>query len=66
MTKLLTVAEAAAELKVSKGKVYRMTWSGELYSKRIGRSVRIPEESIRAFTALPTGYVPTHIQGVNS
>lgn len=65
MAKLLTVAEAAAELKVSKGKVYRMTWSGELYSKRIGRSVRIPEESIQPLTSLPTGYVPSHLEGGN-
>lgn len=63
MAKLLTVAEAAAELKVSKGKVYRMTWSGELYSKRIGRSVRIPEESIHPLTSLPAGYVPSQIEG---
>lgn len=65
MAKLLTVAEAAAELKVSKGKVYRMTWSGELYSKRIGRSVRIPEESIQSLTSLPVGYVPTYVEGGN-
>ena len=65
MAKLLTVAEAAAELKMSKGKVYRMTWSGELYSKRIGRSVRIPEESIQPLTSVPAGYVSTHIEGGN-
>jgi excisionase family DNA binding protein len=65
MAKLLTVAEAAAELKVSKGKVYRMTWSGELYTKRIGRAVRIPEESIHSLTNLPSGYVSTYIDGDN-
>jgi excisionase family DNA binding protein len=63
MAKLFTVAEAAAELKVSKGKVYRMTWSGELYTKRIGRAVRIPEESIQSLTSLPNGYVSKFIEG---
>ncbi len=63
MAKLFTVAEAAAELKVSKGKVYRMTWSGELYTKRIGRAVRIPEESIQSLTKIPSGYVSTNIDG---
>jgi excisionase family DNA binding protein len=63
MAKLLTVAEAASELKVSKGKIYRMTWSGELYTKRIGRAVRIPEESIQSLTSLPNGYVSKFIEG---
>ena len=63
MERLFTVAEAAAELKVSKGKVYRMTWSGELYSKRIGRSVRIPEASIRLFMDMPAGYIPSQLGG---
>jgi excisionase family DNA binding protein len=65
MTNLYTVAEAAAALKVSKGKVYRMTWSGELYSKHIGRSVRIPEESIQKLTSVPSGYVHTFEGGDN-
>jgi excisionase family DNA binding protein len=65
MSKLLTVAEAAALLKVSKGKVYRMTWSGELYSKHIGRSVRIPEETIHLFTQIPSGYVSAFEMGEN-
>jgi excisionase family DNA binding protein len=65
MAKLLTVAEAAAELKMSTGKVYRMTWSGELYSKRIGRAVRIPEASVEQLTNPPSGYVPSTIIGGN-
>jgi excisionase family DNA binding protein len=65
MAKLLTVAEAAAELKVSKGKIYRMTWSGELYTQRIGRSVRIPASSIEAFTQPPSGYVHVNQVGGN-
>jgi len=65
MAKLLTVAEAAAELKVSKGKVYRMTWSGELYSQRIGRAVRIPEASVEVLTNPPAGYVPSTSGGVS-
>ena len=65
MSKLLTVAEAAAQLKVSKGKVYRMTWSGELYSKHIGRSVRIPEESIQQLTQIPSGYISAFEMGEN-
>ena len=65
MAKLLTVAEAAAELKVSKGKVYRMTWSGELYSQRIGRAVRIPEASVEVLTNPPAGYVPNTSKGAS-
>lgn len=57
MKNMFTVAEAAEVLKMSKGKIYRMTWSGELFTQRIGRSVRIPAASIEAFTQPPSGYV---------
>jgi len=46
MSKLLTVKQAAQRLELSSSKVYRMTWSGELYAQRIGRAVRIPEASV--------------------
>ena len=65
MSNLLTVAETAKRLKLSKGKVYRMTWSGELYSKHIGSSVRIPEECVRKLEQMPSGYVSVHESGVN-
>ena len=65
MNNMYTVAEAAEILKMSKGKIYRMTWSGELYTQRIGRSVRIPASSIEAFTQPPSGYVHVNQFGGN-
>ena len=43
-TQLLTVAEAAAEVRVSKMTVYRMIHSGELRAIRVGRSFRVRRE----------------------
>ena len=41
---MLTVAEAAAEVRVSKMTVYRMIHSGELRAIRVGRSFRVRRE----------------------
>jgi excisionase family DNA binding protein len=63
MSKLLTVKQAAQRLELSSSKVYRMTWSGELYAQRIGRAVRIPEASVDQLTNPPKGYIPSMIVG---
>jgi excisionase family DNA binding protein len=63
MSKLLTVKQAAQRLELSPSKVYRMTWSGELYAQRIGRAVRIPEASVEQLTKPPAGYVPSTLIG---
>ncbi len=41
--RLLTVAEVAAILRLSKMTVYRMVNAGTLPALKVGRSVRIPE-----------------------
>ncbi len=43
---LLTVAEVAEILRLSRMTVYRMVNSGVLPALKVGRSVRIPEESV--------------------
>lgn len=63
MSKLLTIKEAADLLGISSSKAYRMTWTGELYSQRIGRAVRIPESTIKQLTEPAPGYVPGMIIG---
>jgi len=63
MSSLITVKEAAKRLSLSESKVYRMTMTGELYSKRLGRSVRIPEESIQSLASLPNGDVKKLFSG---
>jgi excisionase family DNA binding protein len=47
--KLLTVAEVAAILRLSKMTVYRMVNSGALPALKVGRSVRIPEHVVDAY-----------------
>jgi excisionase family DNA binding protein len=44
--RLLTVAEVAAMLRLSKMTVYRMVNSGTLPALKVGRSVRIPEHVV--------------------
>jgi excisionase family DNA binding protein len=63
MSKLLTVKQAAQRLELSSSKVYRMVWSGELYTQRIGRAVRIPESAIDALTSTPEKYVSPFLSG---
>jgi putative molybdopterin biosynthesis protein len=43
---VLTVDEAAQELKISPATVYRMVWKGELPAFRIGRLVRIERSDL--------------------
>lgn len=45
----LTIAEVALVLRLSKMTVYRMAHSGELDSRRVGRSFRIPVQAVRKF-----------------
>lgn len=44
--RLLTVAEVAALMRVSKMTVYRLVHSGELPAIRFGRSYRVPESAV--------------------
>ncbi|HEY1968101.1 MAG TPA: helix-turn-helix domain-containing protein [Pseudonocardia sp.] len=44
---LLTVAEVAAKLRVSKMTIYRMVNSGELPAFKVGRSFRIRATAVR-------------------
>jgi excisionase family DNA binding protein len=43
---VLTVEEAAKRLKISRGKAYAMTKSGEMPSVKLGRSVRVPVDAL--------------------
>ena len=65
MTRLLTVKQAAERLGISPSKLYRMTWSGEIYTQRIGRAVRVPETAIHELTSVPVRYVSSFINGGN-
>lgn len=46
---LMTVAEVAEAMRVSKMTVYRLVHSGEMGSVRIGRSYRIPESALERY-----------------
>lgn len=45
----LTVAEVAAQMRVSKMTVYRLVHSGELEAVRVGRSFRVAESDLQAY-----------------
>lgn len=47
--RLLTVAEVASLLRLSKVTVYRMVKSGALPALKVGRSVRIPEHVVQEY-----------------
>ncbi len=47
--KLLTVAEVASIMRVSKMTVYRLIHSGELEAIRVGRSFRVPEQAVSRY-----------------
>ncbi|MBK5216714.1 MAG: helix-turn-helix domain-containing protein [Propionibacteriales bacterium] len=47
--KFLTVAEVAAQMRVSKMTVYRLVHNGELEALRVGRSFRVPEDAVEAY-----------------
>lgn len=55
--KLLTVAEVAQFMRLSKMSVYRLIHSGELEAVRFGRSFRVPEKA--AHTYLRDSYYET-------
>lgn len=52
--RLLTVAEVAAVLRVSKMTVYRLVHEGALASVKIGKSYRVPERAVHEY--LHTAY----------
>lgn len=51
MTKLLTVSEAAAELRLSRSQVYELLKRGELRALSIGKSRRITPAELDRFIA---------------
>ena len=48
-SQFVTVAEVAAQLRVSNMTVYRLIQNGELPSVRVGRSYRIREDDVDRF-----------------
>jgi excisionase family DNA binding protein len=48
-TDLLTVAEIAASMRVSKMTVYRLMRSGAMQSIRFGRSYRVPKVAVQRY-----------------
>ncbi|MBG6185462.1 excisionase family DNA binding protein [Arthrobacter sp. CAN_A214] len=48
-TNLLTVAEIAARMRVSRMTVYRLVQSGALNGIRFGRSYRVPETAVQQY-----------------
>lgn len=47
--KFLTVAEVAAQMRVSKMTVYRLVHNGTLEAVRVGRSFRVTEEAVEDY-----------------
>lgn len=47
--RFLTVAEVAAAMRVSKMTVYRLVHGGTLPAVRVGRSFRVPEDSVTGY-----------------
>jgi excisionase family DNA binding protein len=47
--RLLRVREIAAQLGIHPQSVRRLVWSGTLPSVRVGHSVRVPANAVRAF-----------------
>jgi excisionase family DNA binding protein len=47
--RLMTVAEVARAMRVSKMTVYRLVHSGELPAVRVGRSFRVPEDAVNEY-----------------
>ena len=45
----LTVAEAAAALRIGRCATYELVRSGKLRCIRIGRNIRVPRDAIREF-----------------
>lgn len=51
LSRYVTVAEVAGQLRVSNMTVYRLVQSGHLPAVRVGRSYRIREEDVDRFLA---------------
>ena len=47
--RLMTVAEVARAMRVSKMTVYRLVHAGELPAVRVGRSYRVNEDAVREY-----------------
>ncbi|MHB8341973.1 MAG: helix-turn-helix domain-containing protein [Mycobacteriales bacterium] len=47
--KLLTVAEVATALRVSRMTVYRLVRAGDLSAVHVGRSYRVPEQAVHQY-----------------
>ena len=47
--RILTVAEVAKVMRLSKMTVYRLVHSGELPAVRVGRSFRVPETAVNEY-----------------
>ena len=47
--KLLTVAEVAGAMRVSKMTVYRLVHAGDLPAVRVGRSYRVSEQAVHDY-----------------
>jgi excisionase family DNA binding protein len=62
LPELLTVAEVAALVRVSKMTIYRMIRKGELPAIAVGKSYRIPKEDVRRLTQARGGLRDTHDQ----
>ncbi|GAA1741146.1 helix-turn-helix domain-containing protein [Aeromicrobium alkaliterrae] len=45
----LTIAEVAAQMRVSKMTVYRLVHGGDLEAVRVGRSFRVTQQAVDAF-----------------
>lgn len=56
---LLTVAEVAAMLRLSKMTIYRLMEKGRLPALRVGRSFRIPRDSVQALLDESTNHNPS-------
>lgn len=54
---LLTVAEVASRMRVSKMTVYRLIHGGEMPALRVGRSFRVPAKAVTDY--LSSAYVET-------
>jgi excisionase family DNA binding protein len=48
-SKLLTIAEVASMMRVSKMTVYRLVHGGDLPALRVGRSFRVLEEDVNEY-----------------
>ena len=46
---VVTVAEVAEQMRVSKMTVYRLVHNGEMPAVRVGRSFRVPEHAVEQY-----------------